>query len=78
MIRSNLYDYSDAYTLASGAMTINGTVDIYTTKQADEINLIFTWSENCVISSATGRITFLYQLFLYVTLSTEHNVKPLK
>ena len=28
MIRSNLYDYSDAYILASGAMTINGTVDI--------------------------------------------------
>ena len=38
MIRSNLYDYSDAYILASGAMTINGTVDIYTTKQADERN----------------------------------------
>ena len=41
-----------------------------------EINVIFTWSENCVISSATGRITFLNQLFVYVTLSTEHNVKP--
>ena len=37
-----------------------------------EINLISTWSENCVIFSATGRITFLYQRFLYVTLSTEH------
>ena len=36
MIRSNLYDYSDAYILVSGAITINGTEDIYTTKQADE------------------------------------------
>ena len=40
-----------------------------------EINVIFTWSENCVISSATGRITY-NQLFVYVTLSTEHNVTP--
>ena len=47
-----------------------------------EINLILTWSENCVISSATGAtkfaITNTKPYVPVVTLSTEDNVKILK
>ena len=39
-----------------------------------EINLIWTWSENCVISSATGKTKFA----IIVTLSTQHNAKLLQ
>ena len=39
-----------------------------------EINLIWTWSENCVISSATGKRKFA----IIVTLSTQHNAKLLQ
>ena len=47
-----------------------------------EINLILTWSEDCVISSATGATKFkiantkLY--VLVVTLSTQDNAKLLQ
>ena len=47
-----------------------------------QINLILTWSENCVISSATGAIKFAItdtKLSVFVaTLSTQDNVKLLK
>ena len=42
-----------------------------------EINLILTWSENCVISSATGatafKITYTKLYVPVVTLSTQDN-----
>ena len=47
-----------------------------------EINLILAWSENCVISSATGKTKFaiadtkLYVLI--VNLSTQDNTKLLE
>ena len=47
-----------------------------------EINLIFTWSEDCVISSATGKIklkkadTKLY--VPVITLSTRDNLRLLQ
>ena len=44
-----------------------------------EINLILTWSEDCVISSATGatkfKITDTKLYVLIVTLSTQDNAK---
>ena len=47
-----------------------------------EINLILTWSENCVISSATGKIKFaITDTKLYVpivTLPIQDNAKLLK
>ena len=47
-----------------------------------ETNLILTWSENCVISSATGKTKFeITDTKLYapvVTLSTQNNAKPLQ
>ena len=47
-----------------------------------ETNLILTWAENCVISSATGKSKFeITDTKLYapvVTLSTQNNVKPLQ
>ena len=47
-----------------------------------EINLILTWSENCVISSATGaekfKITYTKPYVLVVTNSTQDNVKLLQ
>ena len=47
-----------------------------------QINLILTWSEKCVISSATEKvklaITYLKLYVLDVTLSTEDNIKPFK
>ena len=47
-----------------------------------EINLALTWSENCVISSATGTtkfaITDTKPYVPVVTLSIEDNVKLLK
>ena len=47
-----------------------------------EINLILTWSENCVICSATGATKFeITDTHLYVpvvTLSTPNNTKLLK
>ena len=47
-----------------------------------ETNLILTWSENCVISSVTGKTKFeITDTKLYppvVTLSTESNAKPLQ
>ena len=47
-----------------------------------EINLILTWSGNCVISSGIGEtkftITDTKPYVSVVTLSTEHNVKLLK
>ena len=43
-----------------------------------EINLILTWSENCVISSATGATKFAMadkkRYAPVVTLSTEDNI----
>ena len=38
MIRSDLCDYSDAYILASGTITITGAVDNDNTKRTDERN----------------------------------------
>ena len=38
LIRSNLSDYSDAYTLVSGTITIDGEGDNDATKRADERN----------------------------------------
>ena len=47
-----------------------------------EVNLILTWSKNCVISSATGETKFaITETKLYapvVTLSTEDNGKLLQ
>ena len=47
-----------------------------------EINLILAWSENCVISSATGKTKFaIADTKLYVpivTLSTQDNAKLLE
>ena len=47
-----------------------------------EINLILCWTENCVISSATGKIKFaIIDTTLYVlvvTLLTEDNIKLFK
>ena len=47
-----------------------------------EISLDLTWSENCVISSATGKTKFVItdtEIYVpVVTLSTEDNIKPLK
>ena len=47
-----------------------------------EINLILTWSENCVISFGTGKTKFAItdtKLYvLVVTLSIKDNVKLLK
>ena len=47
-----------------------------------EINLILTWSEDCVISSATGAIKFkITDTKLYVpivTLSAQDNTKLLQ
>ena len=47
-----------------------------------EMNLSLTWSEKCIISSATGTAKFaITGAILYVpvaTLSTEHNIKLLK
>ena len=44
-----------------------------------EINLISTWSENCVISSATGKtkpaITDTKLYVPFVTISTQDNFK---
>ena len=44
-----------------------------------EINLILTWSENCVISSATGKtkptITDTKLYVSFVTISTQDNFK---
>ena len=46
-----------------------------------EISLILNWSENCIISSATGRTKFsITDTKLYVsviTLSTQDNAKLL-
>ena len=41
-----------------------------------KINLILSWSENCVISSATGKTKF--QNVLIVTLSIHDNAKLLE
>ena len=41
-----------------------------------KINLILTWSENCIISSATGKTKF--QNVPIVTLSTHDNAKLLE
>ena len=38
MIRSNVCNYSDAYILVSGTITIDGEGDNDATKRADEIN----------------------------------------
>ena len=47
-----------------------------------EINLILTWSENCVIFSAAGKtkfkITYTKLYVPVVTLSTQHNAKLLE
>ena len=47
-----------------------------------KINLILTWSEDCVISFGTGRQKFkITDIKLYVpvvTLSTQDNAKPLQ
>ena len=47
-----------------------------------EVNIIFTWSEDCVISSATGETKFkITGTKLYVpiaTLSTQDNAKLLQ
>ena len=47
-----------------------------------EINLILTWSEDCVISSATGetkfKITDTKPYVLVATLSTQDNIKLLQ
>ena len=47
-----------------------------------EVNLILTWSKDCVISSATGETKFkITETKLYVpvvTLSTEDNAKLLQ
>ena len=47
-----------------------------------EINLVLTWSKDCVISSATGetkfRITETKLYVLFVTLSTQDNGKLLQ
>ena len=47
-----------------------------------EINLILTWSANCVISVANGATTFAItdakRYFLVVTLSTQDNAKLLQ
>ena len=47
-----------------------------------ETNLILTWSEDCVISSATGEIKFKTtdtKLYVYVlNLSTQDNAKLLQ
>ena len=47
-----------------------------------EVNLILTWSPNCVISSATGETKFkITETKLYVpvvTLSTQDNAKLLQ
>ena len=47
-----------------------------------EINLILTWSANCVISVANGATTFAItdakHYFLVVTLSTQDNAKLLQ
>ena len=47
-----------------------------------EINLILTWSTDCVISSATGKPKFAItdtQIYVLVlTLSTQENAKPLE
>ena len=46
-----------------------------------EISFDITWSENCVISSATRKTKFTINVKLYVpnvTLSTENNIKLLK
>ena len=46
------------------------------------INLIFTWSEDCLIYSATGetklKITDTKLCVPFVTLSIQHNAKPLQ
>ena len=36
MLRSNLYDYADAYILVKGTITITGTANDAATRQADE------------------------------------------
>ena len=38
MLKTNLYDYSNAYTLVKGTITIAGAAVDATTKQADERN----------------------------------------
>ena len=47
-----------------------------------EINLILTWSKNCVISSAIGKtkfkITDTKRFLKVVTLSTQENAKLLE
>ena len=47
-----------------------------------EINLILTWSADCVISSAIGATKFAITdkkcYVLVVTLSTQDNTKPLQ
>ena len=46
-----------------------------------EVNLILTWSEDCVISSATGEIKFQIadtKHVLVVTLSIQDNAKLLQ
>ena len=42
-----------------------------------EINLILTWSEDCVVSSAAGKITDTKHYVPVVTLSTQDNTKLL-
>ena len=44
-----------------------------------EINLILTWPENCVVSSATGERKFaITDTKLYVSVVTQYNTKLLK
>ena len=44
-----------------------------------EINVILTWSENCIIYSATGATKIKIKLFVsVVTLSTQDNAKLLQ
>ena len=38
MIRSDLYDYSDAYILVSGIITITGEIDNDNAKRVDKVN----------------------------------------
>ena len=128
MIMSNLCDYSNAYILAWGTITITGegaddeakpldernkgvifkicapftecistvnNIQIDNAKDIDvvmpmynfiefncQISLDSTWSENYIISSATGKTKFaITDRKLYVpvlTLSTENNIKLLK
>ena len=58
MIKSSLCDYSDAYILLSGIISVKFPSNFWKSLEMSliscEISLILTWSKNCIIASNTA------------------------